>query len=129
GSTTDLYHSVYAGTCGTPGAAIVCSDPNSSSVTGLIPGNTYFVRIFSWTSSAGQTSVFDLCITEMGPCGTPSNQDYCAAPATLISGGSGFSANTSGTYSPDQPANLTSLFCGSIENNSWYEFIAGSATE
>ncbi len=129
GSTTDLYHSVYQSNCGSLGTAIVCSDPNTSSVTGLTIGQTYLVRIFSWTSTAGQTSTFDLCIQETGPCGTPSNQDYCNAPAILTQGAGTFSSNTSGTYSSDTPANLTSLFCGSIENNSWYEFVASGTTE
>ena len=129
GSTTDLYHSVYQSNCGSLGTAIVCSDPNTSSVTGLTIGQTYLVRIFSYTSTAGQTTTFDLCIQETGPCGTPSNQDYCNAPAILTQGAGTFSSNTSGTYSSDTPANLNSLFCGSIENNSWYEFVASGTTE
>lgn len=129
GSTTDLYHSVYSGTCGSIGAPIICSDPNSSSITGLIPGNTYYVRVYSWTSTGGQTSSFDICIQEAGPCGTPSNQDYCSAPALLTPGAGNFNANTSGTYSADTPGNLNSVFCGSIENNSWYQFTASSTTE
>ncbi len=128
GSTSDLYHSVYSGTCGSIGTALVCSDPNNSTVTGLIPGNTYYVRVFSYTSTAGQTSMFDICIQQVGPCGTPNNQDYCVAPAILTQGAGNFSANTSGTYTEDAPANLTSVFCGSIENNSWYEFVATSTT-
>ncbi|MBD3638916.1 MAG: T9SS type A sorting domain-containing protein [Crocinitomicaceae bacterium] len=129
GSTSDLYHSVYAGSCGSPGAAIICSDPNSSSVTGLTPGNTYFIRIFSWTGTAGQTSTFDLCVMETGACGTPETQDFCVAPAVLTAGAGSFSSNTSGTYTSDTPANLNTVFCGSIENNSWYEFVAASTSE
>jgi hypothetical protein len=124
GSTTDLYHAVYSGTCGSIGAALVCSDPNNSTVTGLTIGNTYYVRIYSWTSTAGQTTTFDLCIMEAGACGTPSNQDYCVAPAILTQGPGNFSSSTSGTYTSDTPANLNSVFCGSIENNSWYQFTA-----
>lgn len=62
GSTTDLYHSVYSGTCATIGSPIICSDPNSSQINGLTVGNTYYVRVYSWTSSTGQTSTFDICI-------------------------------------------------------------------
>ena len=128
GTTTDLYHSVYAGSCGAPGTALVCSDPNSSSVSGLVIGNTYYVRVYSWSSSSGLSSSFDLCILATGPCGTPNNQDYCVAPAILTEGPGSFSANTSGSYTSDIPANLGSIFCGSIENNSWYSFIATSTT-
>ncbi len=128
GSTTDLYHSVYAGTCGSIGAPLVCSDLNNSTVTGLTPGNTYYVRVYSWTSTGGQTSSFDVCIQSAGICGTPATQDYCMAPALLTPGGGNFSSNTSGTYTSDTPGNLSSLFCGSIENNSWYQFTATATT-
>lgn len=128
GSTTDLYHSVYSGTCGSIGTPIVCSDPNTSAVTGLIPGNTYYVRVYTYTSTGGQTSQFSICVTETGACGTPNNQDYCVAPALLTPGAGNFSSNTSGTYTSDTPANLNSVFCGSIENNSWYQFTATSST-
>jgi hypothetical protein len=36
----------------------------------------------------------------------------------------GYCGNTSSTYSPEAPGNLASLFCGSIENNSWLSFVA-----
>lgn len=40
GSTTDLYHSVWSGTCGSL-TNILCSDPNSSTASGLTIGTTY----------------------------------------------------------------------------------------
>lgn len=128
GSAIDLYHNVYSGTCGSVGAPIVCSDPNSSSLTGLTIGNTYYVRVFTYTSTPGQNTDFEICVMEMTACGTPNNQDYCVAPATLTEGPGNFSANTSDTYSSDEPADLYFEFCGSIENNSWYTFTASSTS-
>lgn len=127
GSATDMYHSVYEGSCGSIGTALECSDPNNSTITGLTVGNTYFVRVYTYGSSTANTD-FDLCILEAGACGTPENQDFCVAPAILTQGGTSFSANTSDTYSADEPGNLWSEFCGSIENNSWYQFVADSTT-
>ncbi|MBK6409680.1 MAG: T9SS type A sorting domain-containing protein [Flavobacteriales bacterium] len=76
GSTTDLYHSVWEGGCGSltlvPGT---CSDPNSSTPSGLSIGNTYFLRVYSWTSTPGQTSSFDVCIGTPPP---PPANDLCA---------------------------------------------------
>jgi hypothetical protein len=66
GSTTDLYHSVFSGTCGAPGTAILCSDPNTSSVSGLTIGNTYYVRVYSFATTP-QTSSFDICVTTPPP--------------------------------------------------------------
>lgn len=131
GSTTDLYHSVYAGSCASLGSPIVCSDPNTSGVSGLTPGNTYFVRIYSWTSTAGQTSSFSVCVTTpppTGPCGNAANNDFCSNPATLTQGAGTFSSTTSGTYTGDLPGNVGSVFCGSIENNSWYAFVASATS-
>lgn len=75
GDVTDLYHAVYAGTCGSL-ANISCSDPESSALTGLTVGNTYWVRVYSYTDSdPGDISTFDLCITTPLPiyCGDPFN--------------------------------------------------------
>ena len=130
GSTTDLYHSVYAGTCGALGAELVCSDPNSSQVNSLTIGNVYFVRVYSWTGTAGQTTSFDICISEIGPCGvTSTTEDFCPYAATLTQALGSWSSNTSPTYTTDTPGNVNSVFCGSIENNSWYEFTAIGTTE
>ena len=64
GSTTDMYHSLWTGSdCGS--LTLVtgsCSDPNTSNPTGLIIGQTYYLRIYTWTSTTGQTSTFDVCV-------------------------------------------------------------------
>jgi len=86
GSTTDLYHSLWTGAdCASlalvPGT---CSDPNTSTPTGLTIGATYYVRVYSWTATAGQTSVFNVCVGSFPPA--PSN-DVCSSPVALTVGG------------------------------------------
>lgn len=76
GSTTDLYHSVWEGSCGAL-TNIICSDPNTSTLVGLTVGNTYYVRIYSWTATGGQDSVFDVCIGTPPP---PPPGDECSDP-------------------------------------------------
>ena len=130
GSTTDMYHSLWTGTC--PSLSLVtgtCSDPNSQTVSGLTIGTTYFVRVYTYGSTSATTS-FNVCIgtpPPTGPCGNAVNNDYCSNPAILTQGGSSWSSSTSSTYSADSPSGLS--FCGSIENNSWYQFTALSTTE
>lgn len=66
GTTTDLYHSVWSGTC--PSLSLVagtCSDPNSSTVTGLTPGATYYLRVYSYTATGGQEVTFSVCIEDI----------------------------------------------------------------
>ncbi len=62
GSTTDLYHVLYEGANCAALTQLNCSDPNTSDATGLTAGNTYYVRVYSWTGTPGQDSVFDVCI-------------------------------------------------------------------
>ena len=131
GSTTDMYHSIWSGAC--PALTLVagtCSDPNSQTVSGLTIGTTYYIRVYTWSSTTGATSAFNVCVgtpPPTGPCGNAANNDFCSNPATLTQGGSSWSSSTSTTYSADNPAGLS--FCGSIENNSWYQFTALSTTE
>ena len=57
GSTNDLFHVLYSGNCGAL-TQLYCSDPNTSTASNLIPGQTYFIRIYSYTSTPGQTTTF-----------------------------------------------------------------------
>ncbi|MFD2908327.1 gliding motility-associated C-terminal domain-containing protein [Flavobacterium ardleyense] len=61
GSTTDLYHVVYSGTCNNL-TRLYCSDDNSSTANNLVIGETYYIRVYSYSSTVGQDTVFDLCI-------------------------------------------------------------------
>lgn len=129
GTTTDLFHSVWTGTC--PALTLFgtsCSDPNNSTVSGLTPGATYYVRVYSYFGTAGEVTTFDLCIIELDACGGAANNDWCQAPALLTPGAGNFNSNTSSTFTSDTPANLNSVFCGSSENNSWYQFTATATT-
>ena len=122
GSTTDLYHNVYAGTCAAPGAALVCSDPNNSIVTGLTIGNWYYVRIFSWTSTTGQTSTFDVCIGTPPP---PPANDNCVGSVSVTPGAS--CVPTSGTVAS---ATQSQAGCsGTADDDVWYSFVATNTTQ
>lgn len=64
GSVTDINHSLWTGTdCNSlnlvPGS---CSDPNISNPTGLVIGQTYYLRVYSASAIPMQTTVFNVCI-------------------------------------------------------------------
>ena len=67
GSTTDLFHVLYSGNCATGLTQIYCSDPNQSTASNLIVGQTYYVRVYSFTANPNQTTTFDVCIGTIPP--------------------------------------------------------------
>ncbi len=76
---TDMYHVVYGGSCGTL-TQVICSDANTSNPTGLTIGDTYYVQVYTFTSTSGQTATFDVCIGTPPP---PPANDECVDATTL----------------------------------------------
>ncbi|HFA47751.1 MAG TPA: hypothetical protein ENJ95_01890, partial [Bacteroidetes bacterium] len=105
GSTTDLYHSLWEGTC--PGGltlvAGTCSDPNSQTVTGLTIGNTYYIRVYTWTATSGQNTTFDVCVGT--PPAPPANDDCANAIAAPVNAAG--TCGTTGTTVMGTTANAT----------------------
>ncbi len=130
GSTTDLYHSVWQGTC--PSLTLVtgsCSDPNTSSLSGLTPGQTYYLRVYSWTSTSGQNTTFDVCIEEGNVCGSLLGSNICSSAPTITS--FPFCANNTWGTSPADGnyPNTTEFSCnGSIDNIMYWNFVANATS-
>lgn len=124
GSTTDLYHSVYAGSCGSIGAPLVCSDPNSSTVSGLTPGNTYYIRVYSWSSSSGATTTFNVCVGTPPP---PPSNDNCGNAISLTMSTDGSCNSVSSTVA--SATNSMVSACGGTANDDvWFSFVATDDT-
>lgn len=131
GTTTDLYHSIFSGTCAGGLTAVTCSDPDNSVPTGLTIGQTYYIRVYSASTTTKHFTTFNICLTEMSPCGNPTNNDWCSDPALLTKSASAtFTSATASTYTADDPAGqLDPEFCGTLQNNSYYQFVAAATTE
>ena len=134
GTLTDCSMALYSGTCGAL-SLLNCNDNPSLGVNmpkistfGFTPGSTIYVRF--WDYNGNNFGTFGICVTSPTPpsgCGTNAvASDYCGL-ATPICNFNGYCGNTSSNYSADQPGNLFSVFCGSIENNSWLKFIADTS--
>lgn len=128
GSTTDLYHSVWEGTCG--GLTLFagsCSDPNNSTLTGLTIGTTYYLRVYTWTSTGGQTSTFDVCIGV--PPGPPANDDCGGATPLTVNGDLACGTVTPGTIAFATASGVDEAACSGTEDDDvWFSFMA-TATE
>jgi len=135
---TDSGMAIYSGACGAL-TLITCNDDGGSGTyseiieNGLTPGSTIFVRI--WEYGNNSFGDINICAVETVPpniCGeggsTVGTNDFCSTPASLTIGGTSFSAATAASFTQDEPANVGTVFCGSIENNSWYQFIATATT-
>ncbi|QEE49810.1 T9SS type B sorting domain-containing protein [Flavobacterium alkalisoli] len=126
GGTTNLVHVVYEGTsCGTM-TQLYCSDPNTSTATGLTVGNTYYVRVYSWTSAANQTTAFDVCLGTPPP---PPANDECAT-ATSVPVNSDLSCAqfvTATIYSATGSAEANTC-TGVDDDDVWFSFEATSTS-
>lgn len=95
----------------------------------LLPtAGTYYIVVS--TSPMPQCTPFDILIDTCRPpvpCGlNPPPNDTCGA-ATDISSYPQFCGSTDTLeYFADSPGNLSSIFCGTIENNHWFSFVADS---
>ncbi|MFY0483065.1 fibronectin type III domain-containing protein, partial [Flavobacterium sp. PLA-1-15] len=121
-----LNHSVFSGTCDGL-VKLYCSTAEVSQATGLIPGNTYYIRVYTSTVTNDHSLTFDLCIT------SPPANDECVnskavvpntgqicAPENVVEG------STLGA-SPSLPLltpPLTGAGCLPNNNDIWYHFVA-----
>jgi len=132
GSTIDLNHGIYgpfalAATCSVPVVAasvINCSDLNTSITGSLIPGQFYFVQVYTDTGIGAQDTTFDICV---GTPPTVANDNPCTATDLTPSINPDFLCGivTPGTV---EWATDSSVFgcAGSSDDDVWYSFVANS---
>ncbi len=125
GSTTDLFHSLWTGADCSSLAVVAnsCSDPNTSTVSGLTVGDTYYLRVYSWTATPGQTSTFDVCIGTPPP--PPANDECANAVALTINPDATCTDVTSGTIASATASLTDATACGGTEDDDvWFSFVA-----
>lgn len=93
----------------------------------LTAAGTYYIVVS--TSPTPQCTGFDLVIDSCAlACSlNPAADDNCNN-ATFIALQDSFCGISSALYTVDAPGNLGTAFCGSMENNAWFSFVADSAT-
>jgi len=127
---------VFSGSCAAL-SSLTCSDggfptgtAGSITQTGLTVGQTYYYRVYDYYSTTPTSTSFTTCVVTPPPIpscvGNSPPGETCAA-ATPICDLDGYCGSTSG-YTVDTWTQLTTGFCGSIENNSWLSFVASSTS-
>jgi hypothetical protein len=125
--STDRVHQLYSSsdnTCSGTLTSITCSDPETSTTTGLTIGNTYFLRVHSYAT--GNFATYAICITTPPP--PPANDLICGAVSLSIS--SGITCTTSLTGQSTQYATAGAAACTGTgaDDDVWYSFVATSTT-
>ncbi len=103
----------------------------TASLTTLIVGVTYWIRVYHFAAGAPTTPTFTICISPqavMPNCATSAAAGNTCDVATLICDVNGYCGSTAATYTADSWPSLSSAFCGSIENNSFIQFVANAST-
>ncbi|WP_055436139.1 choice-of-anchor L domain-containing protein [Lacinutrix algicola] len=67
GPTTFLSHGIYEGPDCDNLTNLYCSTADESIANGLIPGNTYYIRVFTFNDTPYQDVTFDLCVYSIPP--------------------------------------------------------------
>lgn len=125
GAETDLVHEIMAGTCDGL-QSISISDPESSVVTGLTVGETYYIRVFSYWSAPAASATFDVCIGT--PPAPPANDDCQQAIELMASQGTYCDSTVSGTLAGATASNVSDNGSGTPNDDVWYHFVATSTS-
>lgn len=128
GTVTDLVHAVYTGPDCDNLTEIFCSDANISNSSDFIIGQTYYIRVYSFTAVAFQEVTFDVCINEFDTIIVNSINDpeTTLSPEELVEqvfveqGGCG-SVDITITEVKENPAGITN-----ISQRSWGYFRQGT---
>ena len=122
GSTTDLYHSLWSGDCS--GLSFVpdsCSDDEASTQSGLTVGETYYIRVYSYTDLPLQTSTFNLCVGTLPP--PPANDECIGAVELTVGTAFETSPITGSNLSSSSTSGLTFTCQTNRANDVWYSAV------
>ncbi|MDR6158192.1 hypothetical protein QF023_001708 [Chryseobacterium sp. SLBN-27] len=121
--STDMAMAAYSGTCGSL-VQVQCSDPNTMNLTGLIVGQEYKVRVWTFSSTASTSATFDICVGTLPP--PPVNDDCAAAIVLTVNPDLLCGATTLATTQSATASAETAPTCGATGTNDdiWFKFTA-----
>ena len=121
--STDRVHQLYSSsdnTCSGTLTSLTCSDPETSTTTGLTIGNTYFLRVHSY--STGNFATYAICITSPPP--PPANDLICGAVSLSISSGLTCTTSLTGQSTQYSTAGAAACVGTGADDDVWYSFVA-----
>ncbi len=125
GTVTALTSVVYSGPCNAL-VEVSCNATNLYNVTGLTPGQIYYIRVFTTTTIIAQEVNFNLCIGTPPP--PPANDNCAGAISLTVNANQLCAVTTSGTTAGATQSTTTPTPTCSGPNgwddDVWYTFIA-----
>lgn len=120
----DMVMEVMEGDCGAPSLVDYVDDPNILTFGGLEVGNTYYIRVYSYTDTP-QTTTFDICLGTPPPA--PAN-DECDTPTQLTVNADYLCGTvTAGTLESATDSGIPTEI-GEANDDVWFSFTATSET-
>ncbi len=122
GAPTSLGYIVYSNTC-SPTSQIVCGNSfgnpsgGSSTITGLTPGTTYLLRLF--TTGNTTSGSFEFCLQDPAPA-----NDECATATLVTVGGATLTNQTTDLATQSVGPITCNAKTSSNANDVWYRFVA-----
>lgn len=125
GTSTDMGIGLYNGMAGCEDLVFVDdSDPNTLNAIGLAVGDTYYVRVYGW--STAQTN-FDICVgTTPPPPPAPINDECDDAIVLTVNEDFSCGVVTSGTTASATASSQEDDVVGTPDNDVWFSFVAAS---
>ena len=126
--SSDMIMQVYSGACGSL-VAVQCSDPEYMTVNSLTVGQAYIVRVYTWSSSAGTRSTFNICVGTLPP--PPTNDNCSAAAALTVNADLNCGVVTAGSTVSTTPSTgvpTPSCAAAGVGDDVWYSFVATNNT-
>lgn len=124
---TNPVFEIFSGTCGGL-TSIYCRNnaagaSETGSVSNLINGNTYYIRVHSFGNATGQ-GTFNICLTRA----TPPANDNCAGATSMTPGAT--CINTPGTLISATNSGLATAGCGgAADDDVWFSFVAANTAQ
>ncbi|MCC6182293.1 MAG: hypothetical protein IT237_10695, partial [Bacteroidia bacterium] len=121
---------VFSGSCGAL-TSLFCVNNNpfaggveTTHLSGLTIGNTYYIRVFDYFSSNPSTTTFSLCLYNTNP---PANDD-CLNAIAISSSTTGVCTSTVVGNTYEATESPISSCVGDNNDDVWYKFVASSST-
>jgi hypothetical protein len=119
----DMGMAVYSGDCSEL-AFFGTSDPDEYILNGLIPGETYYVRVYTWRANS-HPAQFNICVTTVFNTNPPANDDCDNAISLPINTNLTCATVTAGTTGGATASSQSSTGVVGVPNDDvWYSFTA-----